>query len=822
MQKQKQKFSFKKTLITVLLGIILVNGASVLLQKPAFAADFTASADGLTMTYELQAGETADEIACPDTHPTKTVNENKIICEKGATDDFNKLSAELQGSVSFLIGIEKLLGHLIWPVLTMIGGLLDNNILFGNGMEERLHAVWVPIRNILNIFFVIILLIVALYNIIGVGGEDDTYSLKKMLPKVLIAIIAVNFSFLMMKVILDGVKVLTDAVFALPNQVSQSLGDVIEKDPVLMQKFCTRINNNQIASSTVVTGDALKEEVETQIYRDVASESGIAMSPNSTIAQIQQALSATSEDKQTAFNKKVQERINGRLCDGNQLSEEGRKFLNTYGSRNAALALALNMGKIVFYDEVPPVVVNIDKLFVNSFFSVILYLIYVISFLALFIVLIVRLVVLWLAIVFSPVLVTAMVIPEIKEKLSFMGSLMDEFVKNAIAPIGIGFAMSVGWIMLSSLQSVNKFDVNAAIFMEGGLPVTGLRTLQDLIVCLGTLAVVWLGVFAAASETIAKGVTDSMKEFVGKSAKWLGKLPLRYTPLSLGKIQGEESHISPLGLLQAAKTFGDSMDAHTYEEGRKLAHDMGFGTSPTNPHSFSRNMQSGNKDEIYRAILDNQGELGSKYENDTIRALKQAMKDETFKATVDPKLMTKLEEYEKSHGDMRQAKLKEITDWIRGNTSVQPTQVRSGATGAAATAAAGATAAGAAGAPTPAATTETMTVGGVAVPPNDQAPLRTLVNSQINPILDNSDLSEGDKKTQLEGIIGGLYYPDASGKHTPTATELTALFKEKLPALQTALGVSSPEEAATRIAELANQGAEPETEEPPTDETETQ
>ena len=132
-------------------------------------------------------------------------------------------------------GIAKIVQYLVmisWPALVIIGDLLDNSILFegvcaenqfdkttgecasdNNAIEVRLRSIWVQIRNLVNIAFVLILLFIAAANVMDLGGgEGGNFAIKTILPKFVIALILVNFSFLFCKVILDASSVLTAAI----------------------------------------------------------------------------------------------------------------------------------------------------------------------------------------------------------------------------------------------------------------------------------------------------------------------------------------------------------------------------------------------------------------------------------------------------------------------------------------------------------------------------------------------------------------------------------------------------------------------------------
>jgi len=106
---------------------------------------------------------------------------------------------------------------LIWLVTTFIGSLMDNEMIFGGGMEELLRSIWVQIRNFVNVAFVLVLIGIALYNVFG--QTEGNFVLKTVLPKFVIALVLVNFSFFIGKVIIDFSQAAATVIFSLPSQV---------------------------------------------------------------------------------------------------------------------------------------------------------------------------------------------------------------------------------------------------------------------------------------------------------------------------------------------------------------------------------------------------------------------------------------------------------------------------------------------------------------------------------------------------------------------------------------------------------------------------
>ncbi|MFA6305826.1 MAG: hypothetical protein WC651_03830 [Candidatus Gracilibacteria bacterium] len=482
-----------------------------------------------------------------------------ISCKKVASVSATNPEQEkvLRERIYFIIEVQKWLNSIIWPILVMTGDLMNNNILFGAGMDERLREVWIPIRNLMNLFFVLAMVAIAIYNILGIGDDNDTYSIKQILPKMIIAIIAVNFSFIGIKVFLDGINVLTSSIFALPDQAKEGLGD-ISQNPDMIQRFCLGTMGRTVSDmgtmeATTTTESGLDLATYKKVILDFATKNKITAITQDKLNQLTTETavydylyklpsSDFSQIQRNQLGNLVSQATSGLICTNDfKLTLRGKAFLTKYNSQNAALAMALNMSQMVFYKELDITTLteaNVSKLLTNTVFSVAMYLIYVVSFLALFIVLLARLVVMWVGIVASPIIIVSMVLPVFKEKLGF-GDLVDKFVQNAIAPIMIAFSMAVGWIMLRAIQSVNILSSDSITIGSGGIPVAGLNTIQDLIVAVGTLGVIWMAVSAASNKSIAEPVTKALYGGLGKAGSFIGDVAWRNMPLFPVTIPGQ-------------------------------------------------------------------------------------------------------------------------------------------------------------------------------------------------------------------------------------------------------------------------------------------
>lgn len=424
------------------------------------------------------------------------------------------------------------LERLLWPVLLLIGGLLKNDILFGAGMEEMMLNIWRNIRNIVNILFVLILLGIAFYNVMG--GSTQEYHIKTILPKFIIALIAVNFSFLAVKVVIDGVSVVTTAFFALPSAVEQQLK---EKDPEKKLKFGE--------------SETLKQAVCTGLY-------------------------GTGDDYKPPDDKTA-------LCKSNpklpyEFTDDGKLFFSSFDSNNAAIILATNFGKV---GEIKKVTLRgpgsaVKDLFLNSLFSATLYIIYATAFIALLIILAVRLIVLWVTMVLSPLIVLSFIIPDnLKSSLGGSGELGKKFVKNAIAPIPIALVMSIGFIMITAWKDARFLGGSLASETAGlNLLTSGMSTLQDLVAAIGMVVVIWLGVFEAAKDTYAQGMVEGLGNAVKQAGKFVVTAPFKYLPLI--PVKAGEKPVSVGAITGALGQIPQQFRERQAKEEKRVLRSLGF------------------------------------------------------------------------------------------------------------------------------------------------------------------------------------------------------------------------------------------------------
>lgn len=108
----------------------------------------------------------------------------------------------------------------------IIDGMLAINPEYYNANSDA-HTVWEVMRNIANIAMIVILLIIIVSQISGYG--IDNYGIKKMLPKLVIVAILMNFSFVLCELIIDASNIVGVGLRNLFGGIGQSIGNGVGK-----------------------------------------------------------------------------------------------------------------------------------------------------------------------------------------------------------------------------------------------------------------------------------------------------------------------------------------------------------------------------------------------------------------------------------------------------------------------------------------------------------------------------------------------------------------------------------------------------------------
>jgi len=162
--------------------------------------------------------EVEDDDSSHETEQAKTQNQNSGTTttettspENANSENQNELSCSEQiGILSFIVcpttgllakGIDALYSTI--ETFLVIKPITSDN-------KSPIYIIWSYIRNVANILFIIFLLLIVYSQVTGLGFSN--YNIKKMLPKLIIAAILVNFSYLICQVLVDVSNIIGNAL----------------------------------------------------------------------------------------------------------------------------------------------------------------------------------------------------------------------------------------------------------------------------------------------------------------------------------------------------------------------------------------------------------------------------------------------------------------------------------------------------------------------------------------------------------------------------------------------------------------------------------
>ncbi len=531
------------------------------------------------------------------------------------------------GLATILAVILKAISLLLWPLIMFAGGLMKSDFLYTGAIDIKLTEMWIQVRNLVNIIYVILLLAVALYNVLGLGETVDFLEIKKALPKIILGLLLVNFSYLGVKVVLDVVNVGTTFAFSIP-RTDPALNIETQKTLIAAGKnFCNTFSSDGASaiSSQISNDPAMKAAAYSKCDSDFSKDAAKAASCKSDIDK--GATSPAIGSKYICVEDKTPGAAPGTLVP----SEALKTLLSDFTPDSALMIIAMKFMKMQDLGSIAKQIqeqgVTVTNLTINMLFGVVMYLAYGVSFVTLTIVLFARAAILWMVIVFSPLIVLNMTFPNILESAGGgAGEFPKKVISTLIAPIIIGFVLSIGYILLSTLQNINGGGVTALI---SDVPSSNLDTFQNLMIAIGSIVFIWMGVEGASSGAIGGSVAGTVMQGAQSAGAWLAKAPFVYTPFfSIKSPHETHGELVGLGTLsQALKIGKDSFEQKHLDEGRKLATIMGFGPPPALDALKTA-------DGIKKWIgATNMSELGDANKKDFLEAVSRAEKSGTLRST---------------------------------------------------------------------------------------------------------------------------------------------------------------------------------------------
>lgn len=482
-----------------------------------------------------------------------------------AAETTQKTAQAIITSVNMGLG---LLQMILWPLIWLAGKLLTNDMIFGNGVEDKLRDIWQDIRNLVNLGFVIILLVIAFSNILGLGQENK-YAIKKALPKFVAALLLVNFSFFGVKVVLDVTNITTVALIGISGEkIKESAkwpppGLDTTKDYYFHTATDT-VTKAKVTDKTFTENDIIRATAEIQVCNPVKDKSA-----------------GTSETLGRELFCETLEDENGVAKFIGTFTEDAYVALKSIDARNITLYMATNLMNINAVNQLPSVnagstssstettisgyLNQLVDLGIGVILSIVELFVFGTAIIALVVVLFVRVVVMWNVLVLSPLVALMIFLPEsVKTGLD----VQKQVIKQAIAPVIIAATMGIGIAVLYGLKGAEIInDLN-----ELKSPSAVFSSLSDIAVIIGAIVVVWKGVETASKDTFGGFIVETVQKNVMDFGKFAGKLATIYAPIAqVESGDGKKEPVSLAALTQSITKVPGLVESGISTQGSRMA-----------------------------------------------------------------------------------------------------------------------------------------------------------------------------------------------------------------------------------------------------------
>ena len=132
------------------------------------------------------------------------------------------------------MGAGRSLGWILCPILELMGDgaegiyqsmvvpMLEIKSYLFNGQDTAVYRAWSTFRDIANVMFVIVLLVVIFSQVTGIG--IDNYGIKRILPKLIVCIVLINMSYLICAILIDLSNILGNGLRLMFENLGSELG----------------------------------------------------------------------------------------------------------------------------------------------------------------------------------------------------------------------------------------------------------------------------------------------------------------------------------------------------------------------------------------------------------------------------------------------------------------------------------------------------------------------------------------------------------------------------------------------------------------------
>lgn len=462
--------------------------------------------------------------------------------QANTTGGTSETAQKLGELASFLVSI-------LTPIVSAEAGLMaflmDSGFILGDPSADKaddlksikdigqfLNYIWQIIRDLVNYGFIVVLLVIAFMTVISAGGESvgGSFDVKKILPKFVIAVVAVNFTWFGAKVILDVANVATHIVYSIPMSLPDSeklLEDAIKRN-------CENVKQSDEKQCYFITKEiVMKGDGSLSQYNDKKGIQSCSEVKDPDIrAKCDEIIKSLKGEPVFVFNAGIVELYQKKLKSWDELSSGTIPGILAFSILNVQ-ELGLSRG----YEK------DLFQVTLKGMVALLVMIIIITVFTAMFFLLLERVIILWINIILSPVAVLLWVLKDTPLSVDSDNTVLGlkPFLKSAFLPALMGIPLIFGLLLIIvSKETDLRIDQSGLATQISGVDtiIDGISTLHELFFYIMALGSMWVAMKIAEDSAVfvkpvVEGVSNGVKgvgKFVAKSPLYAPWIPTASTP----------------------------------------------------------------------------------------------------------------------------------------------------------------------------------------------------------------------------------------------------------------------------------------------------
>ncbi len=431
----------------------------------------------------------------------------------------------------FTLVAAQFLNILTWFVFSFLIILLDPRFIFDMtggeeaGLMTALNTIWQLSRNIMNVAFAVGLVGAAIYTVVTANKEFVSNNLKTFV----LAVILVNFSWFIPRVVLDIANVAAAMIYSLPNAVADD------------SMTCRYMSSN--TDGCIDPGAPLASGMVSCACKAVADFEPFP----------EESVRTSLEASDPAWKCTWLYCIRFVKLDTTTATQHG-SILNGLVVNHARLSQLAIITRVVPGRNISDLLLFI----LRELVVVVIHIALFFPLVALLLALVIRIPILWLTMAFMPLYFLSWVIPD---EISFLAPfkekaklIWDWFMKAAFLPAAVAIPLSIGFVMANVGARIQFTQLEAIPFNL----IDGMGTFAQLLWVIMVLGILWSGTFMMLEMMTAEmpggSMIQSIKSTGEESAKFAAELPLATVPIpGVGNLLNKMDALKPSNLRHALK-----------------------------------------------------------------------------------------------------------------------------------------------------------------------------------------------------------------------------------------------------------------------------